>query len=196
MATVAYALSTQSFTAGFAPRGKLSPQSPALLLAGTASWCRRSAAADASLTVRCQAAENGGSEIEPPTSAKIPSPTSEVQPKVKGTSLWDALAFSGPAPERINGRLAMIGFASALAVEVARGDDLAAQLANGGLLWFAGSTVLLSVASLVPLLRGVDAPERSGGIMTADAELWNGRFAMLGLMGLALTEFLTGGPLV
>ncbi|XP_010935701.1 early light-induced protein 1, chloroplastic isoform X3 [Elaeis guineensis] len=114
----------------------------------------------------------------------------------ESTKFSDMLAFSGPAPERINGRLAMVGFVSALAVELAKGDDLAAQLMNGGLPWFAGTAALLSVASLVPLFKGVSAQSQSGGLMTADAELWNGRFAMLGLVALAFTEYLKGGPLV
>ncbi|KAJ1253635.1 hypothetical protein BS78_02G053300 [Paspalum vaginatum] len=111
--------------------------------------------------------------------------------------LWDALAFSGPAPERINGRLAMVGFVSALAVEASRGDGLLSQAGSGsGLAWFAATAAVLSVASLVPLLRGDSAEARSGGVMSADAELWNGRFAMLGLVALAVTEYITGAPFV
>ncbi|KAL6880645.1 hypothetical protein ACP4OV_012210 [Aristida adscensionis] len=113
------------------------------------------------------------------------------------TSIWDALAFSGPAPERINGRLAMVGFVAALAVEAARGGGLLAQAESGtGLAWFAYTAVALSVASLVPLLQGETAESRSGGAFTADAELWNGRLAMLGLVALAATEYLTGAPLI
>ncbi|ONK74364.1 uncharacterized protein A4U43_C03F5470 [Asparagus officinalis] len=86
--------------------------------------------------VRCQAEEKQ-TPAEEPTSATP-------KPKVS-TKFSDVLAFSGPAPERINGRLAMIGFMAA--VELARGDDLAAQLANGGLPWFvATAAVLCSVA--------------------------------------------------
>jgi len=117
--------------------------------------------------------------------------------KSASPGLWDALAFSGPAPERINGRLAMVGFVSALAVEAARGDGLLAQAGNGaGLTWFAYTAVVLSAASLAPLLQGESAEARSGGFMTADAELWNGRLAMLGLVALAATEYLTGAPFV
>ncbi|CAM0151170.1 unnamed protein product [Urochloa decumbens] len=117
------------------------------------------------------------------------------EPKPAG--LWDTLAFSGPAPERINGSLAMVGFVSALAVEASRGDGLLAQAGNGaGLAWFAYTAVVLSAASLAPLLQGESAEERSGGLFTADAELWNGRLAMLGLVALAATEYLTGTPLV
>ncbi|CAM0150562.1 unnamed protein product [Urochloa decumbens] len=121
----------------------------------------------------------------------------ETKPANEQAGLWDALAFSGPAPERINGRLAMVGFVSALAVEASRGDGLLAQAGNGaGLAWFAYTAVVLSAASLAPLLQGESAEGRSGGLFTADAELWNGRLAMLGLVALAATEYLTGTPLV
>ena len=113
------------------------------------------------------------------------------------TSIWDALAFSGPAPERINGRLAMVGFVTALAVEAGRGDGLLSQLGSGtGQAWFAYCVAVLSVASLVPLLQGESAEGRAGAIMNANAELWNGRFAMLGLVALAATEIITGAPFI
>lgn len=113
------------------------------------------------------------------------------------TELSDVMAFSGPAPERINGRLAMVGFVAALAVEASRGDGLLSQAGSGaGLAWFAATAAVLSVASLVPLLQGESAEGRGRGVMSADAELWNGRFAMLGLVALAFTEYLTGAPLV
>ena len=113
------------------------------------------------------------------------------------SGLWDALAFSGPAPERINGRLAMVGFVSALAVEASRGGGLLSQAGSGsGLAWFVATAAVLSVASLVPVLKGESAEARSGGVMSADAELWNGRFAMLGLVALAVTEYITGAPFV
>ncbi|KAI9089729.1 hypothetical protein K1719_029022 [Acacia pycnantha] len=41
----------------------------------------------------------------------------EPDKKQASTKFSDVLAFSGPAPERINGRLAMIGFVAAMAVE-------------------------------------------------------------------------------
>jgi hypothetical protein len=48
----------------------------------------------------------------------------------------------------------------------------------------------------VPVLKGDSAEARSGGVMSADAELWNGRFAMLGLVALAFTEYLSGAPFI
>jgi hypothetical protein len=138
-------------------------------------------------------------DVEPTTSSSTssPSPTTPTpKPKAK-PGVWDALAFSGPAPERINGRLAMVGFVSALAVEASSGGGLLSQAGSGsGLALFAATAAVLSVASLVPVLQGDSAEARSDGVMSANAELWNGRFAMLGLVALAATEYLTGTPFI
>ncbi|KMT12360.1 hypothetical protein BVRB_5g102950 [Beta vulgaris subsp. vulgaris] len=122
-------------------------------------------------------------------------PKPKPQPKVS-TSFGDLFAFSGPAPERINGRLAMIGFVAAVAVELSKGTDLFSQISNGGAEYFIGTSILLSVASLVPLFQGQRAEAKTDGLMNANAELWNGRIAMLGLVALAFTEFVKGGALV
>ncbi|KAH0851353.1 LOW QUALITY PROTEIN: hypothetical protein HID58_094810 [Brassica napus] len=99
--------------------------------------------------------------------------------------------LSGPAPERINGRLAMVGFVAALAVELSKGENLRSPTVVSR-----GSSVraaILTLASLVPLFKGITAESKSKGLMTSDAELWNGRFAMLGLVALAFTEFVKVG---
>ncbi|CAL9030711.1 unnamed protein product [Prunus brigantina] len=101
-------------------------------------------------------------------SQPVPSPLPPPSPKFS-----DVLAFSGPAPERINGRIAMVGFVAALAVELSKGQDVFAQISNG-----------------------VGVESKSKGVMTLDAELWNGRLAMLGLVALAFTEYVKGGTLV
>ncbi|XP_073278125.1 early light-induced protein 1, chloroplastic-like [Primulina huaijiensis] len=124
-------------------------------------------------------------------STPLPLPLPE-----ESTKIADIMAFDGPGPERINGRLAMIGFVSAIAVELTKGQDIFSQIQNGGIPWFVGTTVVLSVASLVPLFKGVSADSKSRGLMTSDAELWNGRLAMLGLIALAYTEYVKGGALV
>ncbi|XP_073006280.1 early light-induced protein 2, chloroplastic-like [Typha latifolia] len=144
------------------------------------------------LRVRCQ---SEGKQPLGRSSPGTPSPAPKPAAKVS-TKFSDVLAFSGPAPERINGRLAMLGFVSAMAVEVARGDDLFAQLMNGGLPWFVGTAAVFSVASLIPLFKGQNVQSKTDGFMNANAELWNGRFAMMGLVALAFTEYLKGGPLV
>ncbi|XP_052208718.1 early light-induced protein 1, chloroplastic [Diospyros lotus] len=144
---------------------------------------------NASRQVRCSAKDG---EKEESTPAATPPP-----PKARvSTKFSDVFAFSGPAPERINGRLAMIGFTAAMAVEALNGEDLFSQISNGGIAWFVGTSAVLSLASLVPLLQGVTVEGKNGRFMTADAELWNGRFAMLGLVALAFTEYVKGGALV
>ncbi|KVH91701.1 early light-induced protein 1, chloroplastic-like [Cynara cardunculus var. scolymus] len=130
----------------------------------------------------------------PPTPMATPPPPPRA-PKVS-TKFSDVLAFSGPAPERINGRLAMIGFVSAMAVELSSGQDVLTQISNGGVVVFVGTSVVLSLASLVPLFKGVSVQSKSKGIMSSDAELWNGRVAMLGLVALAVTEYVKGSALV
>ncbi|XP_073005842.1 early light-induced protein 1, chloroplastic-like [Typha latifolia] len=144
------------------------------------------------LRVRCQNEEKQPLEKSAPAT---PSPAPKPAAKVS-TKFSDVLAFSGPAPERINGRLAMLGFVSAMAVEVARGDDLLAQLMNGGIPWFVGTAAVFSIASLIPLFKGQNVQSKTEGLMNANAELWNGRFAMMGLVALAFTEYFKGGPLV
>lgn len=90
----------------------------------------------------------------------------------------------------------MIGFVAAMAVELAKGQDLLAQISDGGVPWFLVTTIVLSLASLIPLLKGVSVESKSKGLFTSDAEMWNGRFAMLGLVALALTEYVKGGTIV
>ncbi|KAK2647101.1 hypothetical protein Ddye_022296 [Dipteronia dyeriana] len=156
------------------------------------------------VSVRCSAEDNDVQKEQPtttppPTPVVTPPPqpqrTTPIAPKFS-TKFSDVLAFSGPAPERINGRLAMIGFVTALAVEVGNGQDVFAQISNGGIPWFLGTSVVLSLASLIPLFKGVSVESKSKGLMTSDAELWNGRLAMLGLVALAFTEYVKGGTLV
>ncbi|CAF2099191.1 BnaA05g16860D [Brassica napus] len=130
-----------------------------------------------------------------PKSSSPPPPPPPTKPKVS-TKFSDLLAFSGPAPERINGRLAMVGFVAALAVELSKGENVFAQISDGGVSWFLGTTAILTLASLVPLFQGITAESKSKGFMTSNAELWNGRFAMLGLVALAFTEFVKGGTLI
>ncbi|KAL5712452.1 Early light-induced protein 1 [Ranunculus cassubicifolius] len=159
------------------------------------------------MRVRCMAEDNKlpeqtttpiTSSSPPPSVTPTPTPTPPPAPKVKkvSTKFSDVLAFSGPAPERINGRLAMIGFVAAIAAELAKGDDVVAQIANGGLPWFVGTSVVLTFASLYPMFKGVSVESKSKGLMTSDAEMLNGRFAMLGLVALVFTEFVKGGALV
>ncbi|CAN6181454.1 unnamed protein product [Urochloa humidicola] len=188
MASLPFATAGACATTGLSVRVPLAPRRRALVVRAQAEDAEPS-------TEETTAAAASSSTSSPATPTPKPKPAATKRPSTPG--LWDALAFSGPAPERINGRLAMVGFVSALAVEASRGGGLLSQAGSGsGLAWFAATAAVLSVASLVPVLRGESAEARSGGIMSADAELWNGRFAMLGLVALAFTEYLTGSPFI
>nr|POE68574.1 early light-induced protein 2, chloroplastic [Quercus suber] len=112
------------------------------------------------------------------------------------TKFSNLLAFSGPALERINGKLAMIGFVSVMAMELSNGQDVFAHISNGGIPWFLGISIVLTLASLIPLFKGISVESKSDGFMTSYAEMWNGRFAMLGLVALAFTEYVEGGTLI
>ncbi|KEH43766.1 early light-induced-like protein [Medicago truncatula] len=158
---------------------------------------------NASLKVRSMAEEEQKEQSEVPLdpittpSAPTPPPQSAYTraPKMS-TKFSDLMAFGGPAPERINGRLAMIGFVAAMGVEIAKGQGLFDQISGGGIPWFLGTSVLLSLASLIPFFQGVSVESKSKGVMSSDAELWNGRIAMLGLIALAFTEYVKGTSLV
>ncbi|XP_021832854.1 early light-induced protein 1, chloroplastic-like [Prunus avium] len=149
--------------------------------------------------MRVSSMAKDGQKKQPSTvtnASKVPPPSPSSSPPKVSTKFSELFAFSGPAPERINGRLAMVGFVSALAVELYNGQDVFAQLSNGGVSLFVATSILLSVASLVPLFKGVSVESKSDGIMTSDAELLNGRLAMLGLVALVFTEYVKGGTLV
>ncbi|CAI5509715.1 unnamed protein product [Closterium sp. Naga37s-1] len=97
-----------------------------------------------------------------------PSPSSSSSPG----RTWDPLeasfegimAFDGPGPELINGRLAMLGFVAGMSREVVGGVSLQQQLADPGETGIAAlllAAVLVSLASLPPLLKGVRPEDRS-----------------------------------
>jgi hypothetical protein len=111
--------------------------------------------------------------------------------------------------EIINGRAAMAAFIGIVAVEIATGQPMLAQLTTpAGAAGAVALAVLTTVASVAPALTGAVAPERvlpSNKDPHSDRQLqyfWtplgevlNGRVAMLGLVGLAITEAVRGAAL-
>ncbi|KAG6546401.1 hypothetical protein Mapa_011947 [Marchantia paleacea] len=129
---------------------------------------------------------------------KFARPESERRPELGNTNAASVMKFDGPAPETINGRLAMLGITWAFAAEVMSGQSVVQQVANGtGLLWFLAVAPLFIWASLVPIFGWRESPDsRAFGPFNAKAERWNGRAAMIGFFSLIVTEqLLVHGPL-
>lgn len=142
----------------------------------------------------------------------------------KGTQSLEGFmsVFSNPRSiEIINGRAAMIGFASALFFEVTKQVSLVQQVFNirtftlldgnqttttypGGGFYLAFVTALAVVAaSYIPKAKGVEEnglDKEPGENMNfaqmprfnAEIEMFNGRAAMIGLVALAVTEAIIG----
>ncbi|EFJ51716.1 hypothetical protein VOLCADRAFT_103348 [Volvox carteri f. nagariensis] len=108
-------------------------------------------------------------------------------------SFSDVMSFSGTAPEIVNGRLAMLGFVSAIAAELVSGEGVLRQWREeptGVSLAF----VLFIAGSLVTAFQ----PKRDDrlGPFTPQAELINGRAAMIGFAALLVIEAVKGSPLI
>ena len=70
-----------------------------------------------------------------------------------GSRKFSVVLFSGAVAERINDRLAMIGFVAAMTVELAKGQDLFTQIFDGWIPWLMGTIVVIAVAVRVVLLE-------------------------------------------
>lgn len=111
----------------------------------------------------------------------------------KALSFGEAMAFSGPAPELVNGRLAMLGVVAALGAEFASGESVLQQLSEATVP-IAITFVAFSVASLVPIFKGAN-PKEAFGPFTPQAELVNGRAAMIGAAALLSIELIKNAAL-
>ncbi|BBN15583.1 hypothetical protein MPTK1_6g20760 [Marchantia polymorpha subsp. ruderalis] len=129
---------------------------------------------------------------------KFARPESERRPEMGNTDFVSVMRFDGPAPETINGRLAMLGITWAFAAEIMTGHSVVQQVVNGtGLLWFLAVAPVFIWASFVPIFGWNESPDsRKFGPFNAKAERWNGRAAMIGFFSLIVAEqLLVHGPL-
>ena len=113
-------------------------------------------------------------------------------PAAKAMSIGDLMAFSGPAPELVNGRLAMLAVVAAIGAELSTGESVLRQFADAPtaiILTF----ITFTVASLVPLLSSTK--REAFAFFTPEAEMVNGRAAMLGVAALLVIEGVHGSAL-
>ncbi len=84
-------------------------------------------------------------EKEPIVAASEPVTPPPPPPAKKAVTFGEAMAFSGSAPETINGRLAMLGFVAALGAEASSGETIFQQVADFRAKRNGGKGVVLSV---------------------------------------------------
>ncbi|MEW5303585.1 MAG: hypothetical protein WDW36_006264 [Sanguina aurantia] len=102
-------------------------------------------------------------------------------------------SLAGPAPELVNARLAMLGFAGAFGAEFTSHVCLVEQFESAAVPVLV--TVLLVIAgTFAPILFNGNLKEASG-IWTPAAELKNGRSAMIGIAAWLALEQHAGMPM-
>jgi hypothetical protein len=111
-----------------------------------------------------------------------PTPSDTFRHSAPYTTIRSLMQFDGPAPELINGRAAMLGFAAALIQELHTGKGVLAQLEASPRSVVVAFTLIL-VGSLFPLGQNVTPEKRAHGIFQAKAELWGGRLACASPLG-------------
>lgn len=104
-------------------------------------------------------------------------------------SLFDAMKVFGPAPERINCRLAMLMFIPMALREIETAETIVQQFAKPdyGLVALCFVTIY---ASMIPILKG--AKDENFGFMKVSTEKINGRLAMLAWVTLIWLEHYAG----
>ena len=153
------------------------------------------------------AAEAGpsGSDAEKPADATAPAanaaPAAEAAappapPADEGMDFFKIMGAGGLAPEVINGRAAMVGFLAAVGAELATQDSIFKQLGEGGTGGMLFVFALVAAASFAPIVQGKsakaaflkDGSPEAFGPFNAQAEMLNGRAAMMGLLFLLAAE--------
>lgn len=121
-------------------------------------------------------------------------------------TIQDVMAFTGPAPERVNGRLAMLAFVAVAFGELTTHKSVLEQVPTVPFRIIFVS-LLISAASIIPKYSSgtslhdlTEAASRTGlppqlKFFNKTHEVWVGRVAMLGFTGLIVAELFKGGAL-
>jgi hypothetical protein len=112
-----------------------------------------------------------------------------LKPLGSDISAADAMRFAGAIPEVANSRLAMLGVFAALIAEKTTGLNVFQQW-SAAPLPIIGFFALWTLATAVPVFRGI--PRKGNSLFSSDAELINGRVAMIGFFGIVVSTFYTG----
>ncbi|CAK0783538.1 hypothetical protein CVIRNUC_006737 [Coccomyxa viridis] len=105
----------------------------------------------------------------------------------------EIMSFSGLLPELINSRAAMFGMLAALGAELGSRQPVFIQLKTAPLA-ILGGFVTIIVASIIPALRGANMDQNGAGPFTKEAEVLNGRVAMVAFALLIAVETFKAGP--
>lgn len=169
--------------------------------------------------------EESVTKVETPTDAPqdaegfkaqvVKSPTGgfETMPGVKargdefkyGEGKDENVFKGGRAQEVLNSRTAMLGFIAAFVNELVTQESVVQQITTRGgafnIMALGLTVATVFVSSFAPRVNGLkenglDVPSKpSWGVFTQDAELINGRWAMLGFIALVITEQIKGSAL-
>merc|ERR1712157_685993 len=131
-----------------------------------------------------------GQKLQKSVSFQCRAEEEEFDKKWNGT-----MGFAGWAPEVINGRLAMVGILAGLGAEFAKGESIPTQFADHfGAFFFASALVI--AASFVPGIGNPAEMKKNDGMWTANAEMLNGRVAMVALALTIAVEAFTKSALL
>ena len=132
------------------------------------------------------------SESNPSTSTSQYSDAGNKKPE----TFKEIMGFSGWAPEVINCRAGMIAFVAAMGAEMQSHETFFVQF-HDHVFSLVFASLLITVASFMPSMQNADnytskPSSKPYGIFTPEAELTNGRAAIVGLLTVTIVEKIMG----